>query len=323
MVRTRRKGIGVTIQTVAERAGVSAMTVFYAINGTGCVGAATREVVLEAAHALDYKPNAAAQSLASAVTCGIVVVYQNSQSAFLSVMLVGALNAISRLGAELTIGTVEPPVMADAGAAMRGLARCGASGILLAPPCGDLVRASGLVGALGVPVAAVDRLRASPHRRRHRVGEPRFECAAPGGLSGPARGGQANITCEALVRPGRLTFESDLAAGEALLDLEKAPTAILASNDGMASCVSSPVHRRNLRVPPRGGPNWVRRCPNRGEDLAIVLSGEPAGRVDRRARHRMTDRQGDRKRRCHRRTVDPDALEVVERESTAFDLPPF
>jgi len=52
-----------TIKQVAERAGVSAATVSYVLNGTGTVTDATRQRVMNAVAALDYQPSHAAQSL--------------------------------------------------------------------------------------------------------------------------------------------------------------------------------------------------------------------------------------------------------------------
>lgn len=64
-----------TITDVATAAGVSPMTVSRVLNGRGGAGEETRQRVLEAAQALNYRPNAFAQSLKSdrSHTVGIVV----------------------------------------------------------------------------------------------------------------------------------------------------------------------------------------------------------------------------------------------------------
>ena len=58
----------VTIQDVAERAGVSVTTVSHSLNDKGRVDGSTRERVHEAARALGYVPNRAARGLASGRT---------------------------------------------------------------------------------------------------------------------------------------------------------------------------------------------------------------------------------------------------------------
>ena len=63
---TRRKSAAVTIHEVAERAGVSPMTVSRVVNGNANVRAATRELVMRTVRELNYTPNAAARSLAAA-----------------------------------------------------------------------------------------------------------------------------------------------------------------------------------------------------------------------------------------------------------------
>lgn len=346
MARTRRKGGRVTIQLVAERAGVSAMTVSYVINGTGRVSAATRETVMAAVNELGYQPNIAARSLASAATCRIGVVYQSSQNAFLSAMLVGALNATSRAGVELTVGKVEAPVLANAEQAMRGLVRSGANAILLAPPYGELVSGSGLVEALGVPVAAVahggalpdmatigvddraavhamvERLIARGHRRIGLVTGPDTHDSSPLRLAGfrDALEAAGIAWDDALVKPGMFTFESGLAAGEALLELDELPTAIFASNDDMASGVSSAIHRRNLRIPQDiavagfdDAPIAVKIWPS----LSTVR--QPIEQIAERATEWLIGQVTGRGGAASREIRMP--FEVIERESSAFDLP--
>ncbi|MGH8146068.1 MAG: LacI family DNA-binding transcriptional regulator, partial [Rhodanobacteraceae bacterium] len=64
----RSSGSAATIDEVASLANVSPMTVSRVINGHSNVRDSTREQVMRAIRKLDYIPNAAAKSLASART---------------------------------------------------------------------------------------------------------------------------------------------------------------------------------------------------------------------------------------------------------------
>src|SRR5262249_8954496 len=84
------------MKDVAERAGVSKMTVSAVLNGTSThvrVSEPTRQRVLEAARELDYRPNAVARSLRRRQTniigvyCGFG--YMNARLAFLSEIIGG------------------------------------------------------------------------------------------------------------------------------------------------------------------------------------------------------------------------------------------
>ena len=88
----RRKGAAVTIHEVAEHAGVSPMTVSRVVNSNSNVREATRELVMRAVRELNYTPNAAARSLAAAQGTRIALIYTNPSSAYLSELLVGALD---------------------------------------------------------------------------------------------------------------------------------------------------------------------------------------------------------------------------------------
>lgn len=64
-----------TIRDVARRAGVSVATVSRVLNHSGAVSSQARQVVMQAVTALDYRPNANAQALATqqSETIGVVV----------------------------------------------------------------------------------------------------------------------------------------------------------------------------------------------------------------------------------------------------------
>ena len=101
----RRKGDAVTIHQVAHHAGVSPMTVSRVMNGNSNVREATREIVMRAVRELNYTPNPAARSLAAAQGTRIALIYTNPSSAYLSELLVGALEGASRTAAQLVLDT--------------------------------------------------------------------------------------------------------------------------------------------------------------------------------------------------------------------------
>jgi LacI family transcriptional regulator len=271
----RRSGQGITIQAVAERAGVSAMTVSNVVNGTKKVRDDTRAAVLAAVEELGYAPNAAARALASAGTTRIGLVYLNAQNAFLSAVLVGALTATSRLGAQLLIRKCDTPGLEDAAEAMRALVRSGANALLLAPPYCELVGVSPLMDELTVPMAAVAHGQAIPgmssvgideraaartmtemlvargHKRIGFITGSRGHAATAERLAGFQETiAKADLNLDHCpIGVGDFSFESGLAAAEMLLDRGPRPTAIFASNDDMAAAVCSVAHRRGLRVP--------------------------------------------------------------------------
>jgi DNA-binding LacI/PurR family transcriptional regulator len=67
------KRMPVTLNDIAQVAGVHAMTVSNALNGTGRVAAETRERICRIAQELDYRPNVAARALATGRTGTIAI----------------------------------------------------------------------------------------------------------------------------------------------------------------------------------------------------------------------------------------------------------
>lgn len=75
-----------TIYDVAKEAGVSPSTVSHVINNTATISDLTREKVLEAIEALQYRPNNAARSLRKRDTNTIGLIVQDMTSEFYSIM---------------------------------------------------------------------------------------------------------------------------------------------------------------------------------------------------------------------------------------------
>ena len=69
-----RTSKSVTLQDVAQRAGVHVMTISHALKGTGRMTTATRESICRIAGELNYKPNRAARALVTGRTGAVAVV---------------------------------------------------------------------------------------------------------------------------------------------------------------------------------------------------------------------------------------------------------
>ena len=260
------------MHAVAVRAGVSPMSVSNVINGHN-VRPATREAVLRAIDELNYKPNIAARALASASTTRIGLLYNSPESAFVSALLVGALDAATRFGAQLLIRRFEEKrALADI---LFDMVQGGANALILPAPYCEVASGTALVDRLKVPVIALcsgDELPDMSSVRVDDVAAARDMTNYLIGLGhrriGFVRGAQTHIVRRTrfegyrlalsahgievdpdLVVDGDLTFESGLAATEQLLSLRRPPTAIFASNDDMAAAVISVAHRRDIRVP--------------------------------------------------------------------------
>lgn len=271
----RRRGEAITIQAVAKRVGVSAMTVSNVVNSSGKVGAATRDAVLAAIRELGYSPNVAARALAGAGATRIGLIYDNPQNAFLSAMLVGALHAASSRAAQLMIRNCERRTVDGITQSIKALVSSGANGLLLAPPFCEMISGTPLMKKIGIPVTAVatggplpdmTTVRVDDRGAAHAItrlliqqghqrigfitGPPSHSSSAArwAGYEAALRDSDLKASAE-LVAIGAFTFESGLAAAEQLLNLKRPPTAIFAGNDDMAAAVVSLAHRRSLRVP--------------------------------------------------------------------------
>lgn len=262
------------MQDVAVRAGVSVMTVSNVLSGRKTVADGTRAAVNDAIDELGYVPNLAARSLASAAPLRIGVHYRNVSHSFVNAMVVGAVSATSRLGAQMLVGHWGP-TREDALAALHRLVKSGARGILIAPPFGEMITASeidelGDVALMtlspGAPLASISSVRVDDRQAalevtRHLIelGHRRIaHIRGPAGhLSSRSRhdGFVAALT-EAgldvdpdLVAEGHFTFDSGLGAMSTLLDGRRPPTAVFAANDDMAAAAVALARSRNISVP--------------------------------------------------------------------------
>jgi LacI family transcriptional regulator len=269
----RRRGDAVTIHEVAKRAGVSPMTVSRVINKNSNVRDDTRELVMLAVRELNYTPNVAACSLAAAQGTRIALIYTNPSSAYLSELLVGALDGADRTAAQLVIESWDHKQPAERAAA-RKLAQT-VAGVILPPPlceskavCAELVSADIPVVAIAsgrfrpeLSSVRIDDRRAAQDMTEHLIsfghtriafikGHPNQTASALRYDGFVAAMTAAGLTVDPLlVQQGFFTYRSGLEATEKLLDRKRPPTAVFASNDDMAAAAVSVAHRRGMDVP--------------------------------------------------------------------------
>lgn len=272
---SRRASQAVNIQAVAERAGVSAMTVSNVISGRRKVRESTRDTVLAAVEELGYKPNIAAQELASAGSVRLGLLCGTSENAFLSSILVGTLEVSVQLGAQLLLRRCDVVDPAGLRAQLEALVRSGANAILVVAPFCEMLSRDDLARQFDLPIVAMSPGDVIPNLNCVRIDDfaaaremTQYLISLGHRRIGFIRATETHIISHtrhdgyrsaldaaaipydlALVAHGNLTFEAGLRAAEYLLDLADPPTAIFASNDDMAAAVVSLAHRRGLHVP--------------------------------------------------------------------------
>lgn len=265
-----------TIKEVAERAGVSQMTVSRVLNRRETVREATRIRVEEAIRELNYRPNLLARGLAGGKSLFIGLVYHNPSSSYLGELLVGALKECREAGHHLVLEDFSSEEMK--GAAMQFAERLGGAGldgVVVAPPMSeddnilDALMMERIPTVLIAPKdvsrtdisVSIDDAEAAEAMTRHVIehGHQRI-----GFLRGPDNQSSARRRYrgfksamakhglsveESWVGQGDYTYRSGMLAAETILALPERPTAIFASNDDMAAGVVASAHQMGLRVP--------------------------------------------------------------------------
>jgi LacI family transcriptional regulator len=270
----RRRGT-VTIQDVANAAGVSAMTVSRVVNDERNVRESTRAAVLDAIQRLNYSPNAAARSLAAGEASRIGLIYANPSAAYLSQFLVGALKGARKAGCYLVLEACESEKPQEQAAATRRFVDSGIDGVVLAPPLSQSAAIHAELAASDTPLVTVAMGLQKAGIRNVRIDDfaAAFEITQhlislghrhlgfiPGHPDHVAsiereRGFKAGLEAAGIdptsapVEQGYFSYRSGLAAAERLLERKPRPTAIFACNDDMAAATVNVAHRRGLNVP--------------------------------------------------------------------------
>ena len=262
----------VTLEEVAQQAGVSASTVSRILNGTAAVSPVKKAAVDEAIARLGFVPNPMARGLAGGRTLSVGVVTQSIDSPFYGVALRGIEDVLDRAGYS--------PLFTSGHWNAEEESRC--IDVLRARRVDGIIVLTGRLSdaalrqcARALPVVVTGRTLKAPNlcslnfdnfegarlATQHLLGLGHRRIAfITGNAEHPdarerMRGYEAALAeaglplDPALVSPGLFHEESGLVAMNRLLDARQRFTAVFAANDQMALAACLAMHRRGLRVP--------------------------------------------------------------------------
>ena len=265
----------VTMQDVADLAGVSSKTVSRVVNNEPKVRSDTREKVQKIINELNFQPNKSAQSLAADRSLLMGLLYDNPSSAYITQLQAGVLAACNSHGYGLVIHPCDNEDDALLSNLQLLLASSRMDGVILTPPLTEnkvlldyldvnnipFVLISPLDQEQSTPLVYTDDTLAAKQSVQHLIdfGHKRIGFI----LGARQRSGsemrflgykealaENNIAFDnALVVDGDFTFESGELAAQQLLRLDQPPTAIFASNDYMAAGVMKAAIHLRISVP--------------------------------------------------------------------------
>ncbi|CAM2005499.1 LacI family DNA-binding transcriptional regulator [Acanthopleuribacter pedis] len=260
---------------VAEHVGMSMMTVSRVLNNESSVKPATREKVMNAVQELGYRPNISARNLAAAQSYFLGLIYDNPSAAYMSELLLGALERCNQKGYHLVVQSCGPEAATWADELTKRLTGSHLDGVIVPPPvCDDpkvlealrrfdmpYVCISPNSQLPDTPVVYMDDRQAAYQMTQHLLeqghrdigfilGHPNQESSRLRYQGFSQALGDAGIRIDELrVVQGFYSYKSGFAAAERLLSDTHRPTAIFASNDDMAAAVYANAQRYNLRIP--------------------------------------------------------------------------
>lgn len=270
-----QKDKAITLNDVAEHAGVSPMTVSRVINGETNVRDATRKRVLESIEALNYKPNLSARALAGRRAYKVALLYGNPSAFYLSELLVGALEEISCHGHQLLVHKVSETASEKKIAESLSSLVGEYDGVIVPPPLSDYAGVRKFLDENDMPAVflsgrsgngrsrkiCIDDYEAAREITRYllELGHQRigFIKGNPNQFStGERLRGYKDALAEgdaaydkSLIAAGLFTYDSGLKAATKLLSTDLPPTAIFASNDDMAAATLAVAASKGVAVP--------------------------------------------------------------------------
>lgn len=265
----------VTIDDVADRAGVSAKTVSRVLNNEPNVRPAKRELVLKASRELGYRPNPAARSLAGSRSFLLAHLHDNPVPEYVSAVNEGIYDACRANGYFLLPERVDRDKLDRLERLQTFLMASRADGVILSPPLCDDEDILALLKDTQTPYASlspahqpedtpvmrhddheaakvlVDHLISLGHKRIAMIAGPEGHTASTGRYSGflAAMHEAGLMVDDSLIMTGDYSIRSGIEAAHKLLDARPRPTAIFAANDDMAVGAMTVLMAAGLKIP--------------------------------------------------------------------------
>lgn len=267
--------MGVTIKDVSREAGVSIKTVSRVLNNEKYVSVSTRARVADVVARLNFRPNAAARSLAGRRSFQIALICDNPSPYYVYEMQSGIRDRCERDGVRMIAqpydrgsdrlldeieslveatqidGLILTPPVSDHPKVLDLLARRGVRFVRVSPGTDVGLSPSVFIDNRAAAATMTGHLLALGHRRIGFIaGDPGFATSAQRSQGYRDALRAADIPIDpALMRIGDYDFASGAREAAALLALAKPPTAIFASSDDMAAGVLTVAHQLGLNVP--------------------------------------------------------------------------
>ncbi|MDU0352741.1 LacI family DNA-binding transcriptional regulator [Paraglaciecola aquimarina] len=265
----------VKLKDIADKAGVSLMTVSRVMNNEPKVGAKTRQRIEALAKELNYSPNVAARQLSSSKSYFIGIVCEHVNANYVSKFLVGALKQCRTNGYHIVIDETAGEIGKALSIVKELIHETKVDGMILLPPLTDIPEVLALLKEVNIPFVRIapdidllasayvcmDDYQAAYDITEHLVksGHKRIAHIIGNENQGVSRlryqGYLDALRSHRLLSPpeyieqGDFTYKSGLVAAEKLLSLTELPDAIFASNDEMAAAAMSVAHKNRLDIP--------------------------------------------------------------------------
>jgi len=262
--------MGVTIQEIADKTGVSKATVSRVLNGLA-VKYETEQKVKAMMEKLQYRPHRFARGLANRQT-GFLGVLTSTMDPFAAAIMAGMEAEARKFGKLLTLGVLpeeaeagderevvrtitEPPVVDGllfflptprTETLLRNLIRKGFPLVVLCERRYESMASSVVIDNFDGAKQATQHLLQKGHKRIGFImGRPELSDSTERFEGYKAALSQAGIALDpALVLPGRYVVQSGIEAAEKFLAMPTPPSAVFASNDAMAVGVLKVLHAR-------------------------------------------------------------------------------
>ncbi|MEM9937361.1 MAG: LacI family DNA-binding transcriptional regulator [Pseudomonadota bacterium] len=265
----------ITIDDVADRAGVSAKTVSRVLNNEPNVRPSKRELVLKASRELGYRPNPAARSLASSKSFLIAHLHDNPVPEYVTALNTGIYNACRANGFFLLPEKVDLEAPDRLDRLQTFLMTSRADGVVLSPPVCDNAEVLSLLQATNTPYASISParkpvqtpvIRQDDRQAAYEITQHLVEhghrhialIAGPKGHNASTKRYDGYRQCledsgirfdDTLIVAGDYSLRSGFEGARKLIALNPRPTAIFATNDDMAVGAMTTVMASGLSIP--------------------------------------------------------------------------